>query len=117
MLYQLVFQRVLVSFSVAVTKETITGNNLGQLEGFISSYRLQCIMEGRPGRDDRKELDTHCGGTLSTGLLSGSYVALSLLSRAGPSCISYLPRECPTDMPTGISSVEVTSFQVYQVDN
>lgn len=50
MLYQLVSQRVLVSFSVAVTKESLTGSNLGQLE-YISFYRLQNIAEGRPGRD------------------------------------------------------------------
>jgi hypothetical protein len=51
MLYQLVSLRGLVSFFAAVTKETMTGSNMGQLEGFISSYRLQYIMEGRQGRD------------------------------------------------------------------
>lgn len=85
------------------------------------SYRLQCFKEGKTGQGLKEGDCAETGGTLLPGLLSDSrggisHVTQFHLPRFGPSTITQQPRRHPTDTPTGISSVEVAPFQVYQVD-
>lgn len=109
---------------------SMTKNNLGK-KGYISSCKLQAIMETSQCRDTRQELAADHRGLLFIGLFPGlrsavfySFIQGWCLSEwERPFCISWQSRKHLTDMlPTSQSngsnsSMKEPSSQVYQVDN